>query len=236
MENVKPLCDDDGRRSITDRNVLVQPASPANDPNLSAELEMHLQNAENGGGREGREEEREKLIKEREELLDRMKEKVRILREDEQDVEADMQALRMEGERLIGLVEEQSSFVEGDKVRVHLQEVERLVTLLRVLKARLERTEKMFLRTQETDQKEELEKRKIRLEEQMAEAEELKKFRDKRGKAILVLVESLLTSEERENYVAMLEKMVRVVGERKEVEEKITRGEQQIQALTEALR
>ena len=39
------------------------------------------------------------------------------------------------------------------KVRVHLQEVERLVTLLRVLKARLERTEKMFLRTQETDQK-----------------------------------------------------------------------------------
>ena len=82
---------------------------------------------------------------------------------------------------------------------------------------------------------EELEKRKSRLEEQMAEAAELKKFRDKRGKAILVLVESLLTSEERENYVAMLEKMVRVVGERKEVEEKITRGEQQIQALTEAL-
>ena len=38
-------------------------------------------------------------------------------------------------------------------MRVHLQEVERLVTLLRVLKARLERTEKMFLRTQETDQK-----------------------------------------------------------------------------------
>jgi len=236
VENVKPLCDDDGRRSITDRNVLVQPASPANDPNLSAELEMHLQNAENGGGREGREEEREKLIKEREELLDRMKEKVRILREDEQEVEADMQAVRMEGERLVGLVEEQSSFVEGDKVRVHLQEVERLVTLLRVLKARLDRTEKMFLRTQETDQKEELEKRKSRLEEQMAEAAELKKFRDKRGKAILVLVESLLTSEERENYVAMLEKMVRVVAERKEVEEKITRGELQIQALTEALR
>merc|ERR1712004_769628 len=101
---------------------------------------------------------------------------------------------------------------------------------------RLERTEKMFLRTQETDQKEELEKRKSRLEEQMSEAEELKKFRDKRDKAILVLVESLLTSEERENYVAMLEKMMKVVGERKEVEEKITRGEQQIQALTEALR
>ena len=139
-------------------------------------------------------------------------------------------------------------------MRVHLQEVERLVTLLRVLKARLDRTEKMFLRTQETDQKvcfhgsstekdkcisilqEELEKRKSRLEEQMAEAAELKKFRDKRGKAILVLVESLLTSEERENYVAMLAKMVRVVAERKEVEEKITRGEQQIQALTEALR
>ena len=153
MENVKPLCDDDGRRSITDRNVLVQPASPANDPNLSAELEMHLQNAEKGGGREGREEEREKLSREREELLDRMKEKVRILREDELEVEADMRAVREEGERLVGLVEEQASFVEGDKVRVHLQELERLITLLRALNARLGRTEKLLLRTQDADQK-----------------------------------------------------------------------------------
>ena len=121
MENVKPLCDDDGRRSITDRNVLVQPASPADDPNLSAELELHLQQAESGVSvRVGREGEREKLSREREELLDRMKEKVRILREDEQEVEADMQAVRMEGERLVGLVEEQSSFVEGDKVCIQL--------------------------------------------------------------------------------------------------------------------
>ena len=32
-----------------------------------------------------------------------------------------MQAVRMEGERLVGLVEEQSSFVEGDKVCIHLK-------------------------------------------------------------------------------------------------------------------
>ena len=107
----------------------------------------------------------------------------------------------------------------------HRKQIKRFV----FMEAELKRTNVNVLQ-------EELEKRKSRLEEQMAEAEELKKFRDKRGKAILVLVESLLTSEERENYVAMLEKMVRVVGERKEVEEKITRGEQQIQALTEALR
>ena len=112
------------RRAAIDGNaaVPVRPlASSVDDPNLSAELELHLQKAESGVSiREGREGEREKLSREREELLDRMKEKVRILREDEQDVEADMQALRMEGERLIGLVEEQSSFVEGDKVCIQL--------------------------------------------------------------------------------------------------------------------
>merc|ERR550517_1634000 len=121
---------------------------------------------------------------------------VRILREDEQEVEAEMQAVRMEGERLVGLVEEQSSFVEGDKVRVHLQEGERLITLLRVLNSRLGRTEKLLLRTRDADQKEQLEKRKRRLDEQLAEAEELKKFRDKRGKALLALLESLLSAEE----------------------------------------
>ena len=82
-----------------------------------------------------------------------MKEKVRILREDELEVEADMRAVREEGERLVGLVEEQASFVEGDKVRVHLQELERLITLLRALNARLGRTEKLLLRTQDADQK-----------------------------------------------------------------------------------
>ena len=81
---------------------------------------------------------------------------------------------------------------------------------------------------------EQLEKRKSRLDEQLAEAEELKKFRDKRGKAILALLESLLSTEETEKYLAMLGRMVRVVAERREVEEKIVRGEQQIQALAQA--
>ena len=128
------------------------PESPANDPNLSTELELHLQQVGSEGAREERGE-REKLSREREELLDRMKEKVRILREDELEVEADMRSVREEGERLVGLVEEQSSFVEGDKVRVHLQEMERLITLLRVLNARLGRTEKLLLRTRDADQK-----------------------------------------------------------------------------------
>ena len=128
------------------------PESPANDPNLSTELELHLQQVGSEGAREERGE-REKLSREREELLDRMKEKVRILREDELEVEADMRAVREEGERLVGLVEEQASFVEGDKVRVHLQELERLITLLRALNARLGRTEKLLLRTQDADQK-----------------------------------------------------------------------------------
>lgn len=239
VENVRPL-DAEGeegrRRTAIDGNaaVPVRPlASSVDDPNLSAELELHLQQAKSGHSsvREG---EREKLSREREELLNRMKEKVRILRKDELEVEADMRSVREEGERLVGLVEEQSSFVEGDKVRVHLQEVERLITLLRVLNSRLGRTEKLLLRTRDADQKEQLEKRKRRLDEQLAEAEELKKFRDKRGKAILALLESLLSAEETEKYVAMLGRMVKVVQERREVEEKILRGEQQIQALAQA--
>ena len=81
---------------------------------------------------------------------------------------------------------------------------------------------------------EQLEKRKNRLHEQLSEAEELKKFRDKRGKAILAMLENLLSGDETEKYVAMLARMVRVVRERMEVEEKIIRGEQQIQALAQA--
>ena len=86
----------EGRRAETERNAEVLPESPANDPNLSTELELHLQQVGSEGAREERGE-REKLSREREELLDRMKEKVRILREDELEVEADMRAVREEG-------------------------------------------------------------------------------------------------------------------------------------------
>ena len=80
------------------------------DGDLSLELEDHLE------GRQGRGEEKRSLERRREELLMRMREKVELLREDEQEVEVDLREVREEGGRLVVRVEERGTLAEGDKV------------------------------------------------------------------------------------------------------------------------
>ena len=122
------------------------------DPNLSVELDLHLQDTVRGGG-EGREGEKRTLERRREELLVRMREKVELLREDGLEVEEEMRKVREAGERLVGRVEEQGNLADGEKVRVHLQEVERLTSLLEVLGGRLGRTERQLQRAEEGEQR-----------------------------------------------------------------------------------
>ena len=118
-----------------------QKTKVTDDPNLSVELEEHP--GERGGARE---EQRRSLDRQREQLVERMEEKVKLMKEDQAEVEEEMVAVKEEGERLVSLVEKEGSLVEGDKVRVHLQEVERLASLLGVLAGRLARTDKMLER------------------------------------------------------------------------------------------
>ena len=114
---------------------------------MSVELEEHL--GERGGDRE---EQRRSLDRQREQLVERMEEKVKLMKEDQAEVEEEMVAVKEEGERLVSLVEKEGSLVEGDKVRVHLQEVERLASLLGVLAGRLARTDKMLERARQGTQ------------------------------------------------------------------------------------
>lgn len=203
------------------------------DPNLTAELEEHLQQTDEVAGEE-REEEKRRLGRQREELLIRIKDKVEMLRKDGSDVCDETEAVRAQGGRLVSLLEEQGSLVEGDKLRVHLQEVERLTSLLKVLTGRLSRTEKVLMRTGEAEQKDLLLKKKKRLQSQLTEAEELKQFRHRRGKQIQNILQNLLSQEEVEQYEDHLKNLEKVVAEQKEVEEKIQLGEEQIEALSRA--
>lgn len=198
------------------------------DPNLSAELEQHLE--EETGGAE-REDEKKVLGRRREELLIRIKEKVELLKEDEVEVAVLINAVRAQGERLVSTLEAQGSLAEGDKLRVHLHEVERITSLLKVLNGRLSRTEKVLMRTTDEEQKDLLLKKKNRLQSQLAEAEELKQFRNRRSKQILKILQNLLNPHEVDQYENQLKSLEKVVAEQKEVEEKIQLGEEQIEAL-----
>ena len=53
-ENMRLPRSQEGRRAETERNAEVLPESPANDPNLSTELELHLQQVGSEGAREER--------------------------------------------------------------------------------------------------------------------------------------------------------------------------------------
>lgn len=181
---------------------------------------------------EGATQEKRGLQQHREQLLGRIKHKVDILREDGTEVLVETQAVKAQGGSLVVTLEEQGSWVEADKLRVHLQEVERITSLLKVLTGRLDRTDKLLVRTQDMEHKDLLFKKKKRLQTQIAEAEELKKFRNRRGRQIESILENLLSKEEVDQYKNHLKNLEKVVAEQKEVEEKIQLGQEQIEALS----
>ena len=79
-----------------------------------------------------------------------------------------------------------------------------------------------------------MEKKKTRLESQSLEAQELKQFRDRRGRQIQTIVESVLSGEEVVTYLSHLSHLERVVGEQRQVEDRLLLSQSQIEALERA--
>merc|ERR1719244_604441 len=126
------------------------------------------------------------------------------------------------------------SMSEIDKVNVHINEVDRITTLLAVLNNRMERTDKMIRKCSDDKLKEVPEKKRLRLISQIKEAKDLKNFRDKRGDVINKMLENILSPDLMTKYQKFIEKKVSLIKELKQLEEKIQMGEDQLSALTQA--
>jgi len=172
----------------------------------------------------------ENLRKERKQLLERMQSKVDLLKEDQHEIVNELTENSAEIENIVEKVRNEGNLADADKLKLHIDELESVTSLITVLKVRLKTTENKLEVTKDSKEKEFNNNKIIKLSSQLEEAEELRCFRDRRGDILFRTLASYLSSEIPE-LKSLLNQRVSLRSELCEVEEKLHLAVRQIEAL-----
>jgi len=137
------------------------------------------------------------------------------------DITGEIAANNAAGEALISLVGERGSMSDVDKLSVHIKEVESITNLLLVLRERLARIDQELDTASEEEAKAELNAKKMKIEEQLSEANKLKQFRNKRQEVIKKSLRKFLDEDNLLNFENFLDNKVRLITLLREVDFKI---------------
>jgi protein Shroom len=144
----------------------------------------------------------------KENLIERLCRKVKILKEEKDELDNDDVENEKEGMRIVGVLKQIGTLSEVDKLEVHMRESGSITNLLLFLRSKLETTESMLqtgadnvdkVGTENITQhrescflQEKLEKKQKKLSAQLSEALKLKEFRDRKGVSIEKMLENYL--------------------------------------------
>jgi len=170
------------------------------------------------------------LHKERNELIVRMQKKVNLLKEDQAEIKSDLDANSSVVSDFIEKVKSDGNIIDADKLRLHVDELESVTSLMTVLRVRLKTTENKLEVTKDQRDKEYLGNKVIKLSSQVQEAEELRVFRRRRGDILFQTMSSYLDTG-LSKLSATLTQRSSLRAELSEVEEKLHLALRQIEAL-----
>jgi len=171
------------------------------------------------------------LIKERKELLERMQKNVNFLKEDQTEILNELSENSQQIRKILEQIRVEGSIIDADKLKLHIDELESVTSLLTVLKVRLKAAENKLEVTKDSKDKEYLNNKIIKLSSQVQEAEQLKSFRNRRGDKIMTTVGSYLNHAVLNNLNRLIVQLVNLRTEMSEVEEKLHLAVRQIHAL-----
>jgi len=175
---------------------------------------------------------REKTLRaESQELLGRMRKKVELLKEDKVDIQTELTDNTTTITTIIDTVRSLGNMVDADKLKVHIEELDSITSLMTVLRVRLKSTQNKAELTRDPREKEIIAGKISKLCSQLEEAENLKSFRNRRGEKIFKALSSCLCEERLLALRRELEVKVSLRSELCEVEEQIQLAEYQISAL-----
>jgi len=175
---------------------------------------------------------REQILRaEREELLGRMSRAVRLLKEDKLDVQRELTDNDTALTNLVHTVRMTGNLVDADKLKVHIDELDSITSLMTVLRVRLKSNQNKAEVTRDPREKENLGSKIAKLRAQLEEAESLKSFRNRRGELIFGALSSYLDEVSLSMLRRLLEEKVSLRAELCQVEEQIQIAEYQISAL-----
>jgi len=171
------------------------------------------------------------LHRERTELIVRMQRKVNLLKEDQAEIKTDLDTNSSVVSDFIEKVKSDGNIIDADKLRLHVDELESVTSLMTVLRVRLKTTENKLEVTKDQRDKEYLSNKVTKLSSQVAEAEQLRKFRKRRGDILFQAMSSYLDSGSLSKLSSTLEQRSSLRAELSEVEEKLHLALRQIEAL-----
>jgi len=171
------------------------------------------------------------LHKERNELIVRMQKKVNFLKEDQAEIKSDLDANSSLVSDFIEKVKSDGNMIDADKLRLHVDELESVTSLMTVLRVRLKTTENKLEVTKDQRDKEYLGNKVIKLSSQVQEAEALLVFRRRRGDILFQAMSSYLDTASLSKLRTTLTQRSSLRAELSEVEEKLHLALRQIEAL-----
>lgn len=180
----------------------------------------------------------QQLNKRKEELVKSIGRKLEILRAEQEAIKEEQKLNQELGAEVTALVVKRASNPQSDKYKLHVEEIDKITSLLLGLSGRLARAENA-LRTlgSETDPEEKriLESKRDKLSEQLEEAKRLKENIDRRAVQVSKVLNQYLTEDEYADYDHFIKMKAKLIMDAREIDDKIKLGEEQQVALKEMI-
>lgn len=213
---------DSSEKSFEENETQIQNSFSQNDSGIAEVEEIHTDN----------------LWRKKEELLRRISQKLLVLRSEQLSLREEI-ALNEELGRSVGAhVHSKAKPNECVKYNLHVEEIDKITSLLLSLSGRLARTEnELALMPQEADidERELLENKREKLTEQLNEAKRLKENIDKRSTLVSEYLKRYLSIDQLADYHHFIKMKAKLIMDTREIADKIKLGEEQIKALQESI-
>ena len=159
--------------------------------------------------------------------------KLEVMREEESCLELECEENEKEWKKLDKKFRETATGYHADKFKLHGSEIEKIVSLILSLTGRLVKIVNALdnMEWNGVDERDDLERKRDKLADQLEEAKLLWYSIDKRTGVVAGYIEQYLTRQEGIMFKRMLKRKVRLMLEVKEMQEKIGLGEKQLKAI-----
>jgi len=148
---------------------------------------------------------------------------IEIFEKTKYEIEVEIDKNNVTVEDIIKIVGEDGSMSDVDKLKVHVKEVETVTNLLIVLTERLGRIKEELKGLDENEEREPLLVKKQKLLDQLEDANKLKIFRDRRGKAIFDSLRLVVDTDILNKFQHCLENKVKLISLLRKSDSKINK-------------
>lgn len=136
------------------------------------------------------------------------------------------------GQGLLSLVETRANPREISKFKMHIEDLDKMTSLLVCLSGRLARVESSLSNTIPDEERASLLCKKAKLQSQLSEAKNLQENTDKRSAVVGAFLKKYFNASELEDFESFVATKAKLIMETREIGDKIELCEEQMRSLT----